>query len=162
MIDLETKKDKGVYTLIINLSKRINLQVGCLGSLEFEKGFYAYTGSALGPGGLMGRIQRHLKKGKKCFWHIDYLLESNYSSIKLVIYARSNKRYECKIIKEITNTNVKPIKGFGASDCKEGCKSHLYYITDELNGIIKKILDAYKSLRLKAKSYFLDYLDSKR
>ncbi|MEM3530340.1 MAG: GIY-YIG nuclease family protein [Nitrososphaerales archaeon] len=155
-IDLENKKDKGVYTLIMNLAKGINLKVGCLGSLKFKKGWYVYTGSALGSGGLVGRVQRHLKKDKKCFWHIDYFLESKYSSIKVVIYAKSNKKYECKIIKEITNLNAKPIKGFGASDCKEACKSHLYYMMNDLNDIVKKILDAYNNLGLNANFYFLD------
>jgi Uri superfamily endonuclease len=130
--------------------------VGSLGSLKFEKGWYIYTGSALSSGGLMGRIQRHLKKDKRCFWHIDYLLRSKHSSIKMIIYAKSDKRYECKIVKEIANINAKPIKGFGDSDCKEKCKSHLFYIMDDLNEIIGKILEAYSNLNLMANFYLLE------
>jgi len=137
----------------------VNLKVGCLGSLRFEKGWYAYTGSALGSAGLKGRIQRHLRKDKRRFWHIDYLLRSKHSSIKAIVYAKTDKRYECKIVKEINNMSVKPVKGFGISDCKEGCESHLHYMIDDLNGTIKSIFNAYDNLGLKANSYFLDDLN---
>jgi len=108
---------------------------------------------------LIGRIQRHLKKDKRRFWHIDYLLNSKYSSIKGIIYAKTNTRYECKIVKEIDNMNVKPIKGFGASDCNEGCKSHLFFMIDDFNGIIKSILNAYSNLNLISTSHLLDDLN---
>ncbi|MCP8309838.1 MAG: DUF123 domain-containing protein [archaeon] len=130
-----------------------------MGSLKFEKGWYAYTGSALGPAGLIGRIQRHVKKDKRCFWHIDYLLNSKYSSIKAIIYANTDKRYECNVIREIAIMNTKPVKGFGVSDCKEECKSHLYYMIDDFNEIIESILNAYGNLNLMANSYLLDDLN---
>ncbi|MCP8314029.1 MAG: GIY-YIG nuclease family protein [archaeon] len=150
---LEIKNGKGVYTLIVKLAKKANLKVGCLGSLEFEKGWYAYTGSALGPRGLIGRIQRHLKKDKKSFWHIDYLLNSKHSSIKAIIYAKTDMKYECNIVREMNSMNVKPIKGFGASDCKEGCKSHLYYMIDDFKEIIGSTLSVYSNLNLMANFY---------
>ncbi|MEM3437651.1 MAG: DUF123 domain-containing protein, partial [Nitrososphaerales archaeon] len=74
----------------------------------------------------------------------------------VVIYAKSNKKYECEIVREIIDANMKPVKGFGASDCKERCKSHLHYMMGDLNGIVKKMLDAYNSLRLNANFYFLN------
>jgi len=105
---------------------------------------------------LIGRIQRHLKKDKRCFWHIDYLLNSKYSSIKAIIYAKTDMRYECKIVKEIDNMNAKPIKGFGVSDCKEGCKSHLHYMINDFNEMIESILNAYSNLNLIANFHLLD------
>jgi Uri superfamily endonuclease len=104
---------------------------------------------------LKGRIQRHLKKDKRCFWHIDYLLASKHSSIKAIIYSKTNIRHECKIVGEIANMNVKPIKGFGVSDCEEGCKSHLHYIIDDSNGTIRGILNVYNDLGLEANLYLL-------
>ncbi len=131
------------------------MKVGSLGSLKFEKGWYTYTGSALGSGGLMRRIQRHIKKDKKCFWHIDYLLNNEYSSIEAIICAASNTGHECKIVRKIASMTAKPIKGFGVSDCKEGCRSHLYYIGDNLDEIAKSIVDVYSNMNLMANSYFL-------
>jgi Uri superfamily endonuclease len=133
----------------------VKLKVGGLGSLKFEKGWYAYTGSALGSGGLIGRIQRHMKKDKRCFWHIDYLLNNEYSSIKAIICAVSNTRYECKIVRKIASMTAKPIKGFGVSDCKEGCRSHLYYMGDNLNRIAKSIVYVYSNMNLMANFYLL-------
>jgi len=144
-----------VYTLIIKLTKKVKLKVGGLGSLKFEKGWYAYTGSALGSGGLIGRIQRHMKKDKRCFWHIDYLLNNEYSSIKAIICAVSNTRYECKIVRKIASMTAKPIKGFRVSDCKEGCRSHLYYMGDNPNEIAKSIVYVYSNMNLMANSYLL-------
>jgi len=44
----------------------------------FPKGYYCYTGSARGSGStnLKHRIGRHLKKEKRMFWHIDYVLKN--------------------------------------------------------------------------------------
>lgn len=128
------------------------MKVGRLGFMEFRRGLYGYTGSALGYGtkGLMGRIQRHLKKDKKCFWHIDYLLKSEYSSVKAVIFAETEKRFECRIVGEtIKAMDVVPMRRFGSSDCNEGCKSHLhFFIENDFTVIINNIIDVYYHLGL--------------
>ena len=51
---------KGIYVLIIELPKSADIRVGKLGIIKFQKGFYAYAGSALN--GLSQRIEMHLKK----------------------------------------------------------------------------------------------------
>ena len=55
---------RGVYTLIIFVSSAMLLKIGGLGERKIEKGYYAYTGSALGNGSssLAGRISRHRRK----------------------------------------------------------------------------------------------------
>jgi len=53
---------KGTYVLILILPERKKIDVGALGEINFEPGYYAYVGSALG--GMEGRIGRHLKRGK--------------------------------------------------------------------------------------------------
>jgi len=66
---------KGVYTLIIKVAKEIRIRIGSLGLQKFRKGYYAYTGSALGASAtsLKNRVRRHLRKaGKKKRWHIDF------------------------------------------------------------------------------------------
>ena len=53
------------------------IKVGSLGVMDFASGFYSYTGSARGSGGLK-RVDRHIlvSEGIKTTrrWHIDYLL----------------------------------------------------------------------------------------
>ena len=121
-------KDSGVYSLIIKLGKDEEIKVGSLGKIKFKKGIYVYTGSALS--GLRARIERHKRKKKKLFWHIDYLLASRSAEILEVIAIRTKERAECKLNQIFCSLpNAKIIKNFGCSDCK--CKSHLVYFSEE-------------------------------
>jgi len=146
---------------VIFVAKRVSLKIGKLGVLKFNKGWYAYTGSALGSGstGLFERIYRHLKKEKKCFWHIDYLLRNNYSSISAIIFAITDKRSECNIIQEIFRTSeVEPVSKFGSSDCKKRCKSHLYYFIDKnVGSIVISVSNVYFHLGLFPNLYILNH-----
>jgi Uri superfamily endonuclease len=124
----------GVYTLLIHASKEATLTVGKLGTQIFSEGYYTYTGSALGKGatGLKHRIARHLKKNKQKFWHIDYLLANQNVSIEAAVAAETAKKMECTIngyLKNLKGAKV-PIYGFGASDCRKNCKSHLLYFPE--------------------------------
>ena len=101
----------------------MSIIVGKLGKIKFEKGYYTYVGSA--QNNLEKRIERHFKKEKKKFWHIDYLLENPSVEIKEVLSKKANKAEECKIAREIEKFGI-PIKNFGCSDCN--CKSHLFRI----------------------------------
>ena len=68
----------GSYALICQLEKAEAICIGRLGIFSFEPGHYIYVGSALGPGGLAGRLERHLDKDRQVsHWHIDYLTDSN-------------------------------------------------------------------------------------
>lgn len=116
---------KGVYALIIQLDKDTGVNVGALGKLTFEKGLYAYVGSA--QANLEQRIKRHLRKEKRLFWHIDYLLNNSATRIVKVLYKQADKTEECDLAKAIGERG-KPIDGFGCSDCS--CKSHLFRIED--------------------------------
>jgi Uri superfamily endonuclease len=117
---------KGVYVLIINVTKDIKVTIGALGKIEFKKGMYAYVGSA--QKGLENRVKRHLNRLKKRnFWHIDYLLENNFTEVHDVFYKIANKSMECKIAKNLMN-HANLVKNFGSSDCN--CKSHLFKIND--------------------------------
>ena len=88
----------------------------------FPKGIYVYTGSA--KRNIDKRIARHLSKDKNLHWHIDYLLANEQTKI---IKVTKSELSECDL-----NTDVKGIiivKGFGNSDCKENCKSHLKFLS---------------------------------
>lgn len=116
---------KGVYVLLIQLTKNVDLKIGKLGSLSFGEGLYAYVGSA--QVGLEKRIERHLRKEKSIFWHIDYLLMSRYSKITKVFCLDAGKRAECAIAGQIESEG-EAIVGFGCSDCS--CRSHLFRLRD--------------------------------
>jgi Uri superfamily endonuclease len=149
MIPIDRIPDSpGTYTLIIELNQEIEIEVGKLGVYKFPNGNYTYTGSALGKGavGLRGRLQRHVSKIKTLHWHIDYFLNAKESQINHIVFFESNKQYECMIIKELLSLGGKIIvRGFGASDCKSGCKSHLLFFEDNekrVRRIVKKVYEA--------------------
>jgi Uri superfamily endonuclease len=147
-VDLTEKfPTKGIYTLIVFLSNDTQLKVGKLGTQTFPAGYYTYTGSALGRGAssLKQRVTRHLNKQKQQFWHIDFLLAHENATITTIIAVQTSRKLECKmnhcLIEEL-KTKI-PVMGFGASDCKENCKSHLLFFSDMVKEkmLIKKIVN---------------------
>ena len=114
---------KGIYQLLIYLPKNASIVIGRKGKFKFPTGYYIYTGSA--RNGLEKRIERHLKKSKKHFWHIDYLLD--FASIKKVFLFANAKYDECGLnLKTLKRPGAKIIMPkFGSSDC--GCPTHLVF-----------------------------------
>ena len=108
------------YQLFIIVTKEIELKVGKLGKFIFPIGSYVYTGSA--KKNIDKRIERHLSKKKNLHWHIDYLLNSDAVQI---INIKKSQMTECSLNKKTKGTII--INGFGSSDCKLCCKSHLKY-----------------------------------
>lgn len=127
---------KGVYVLIVYLSRAADVPVGKLGILRFEKGLYAYVGSA--QVALEKRVERHLRKQKRVFWHIDYLLENPSTRILKIFTKNASKQEECSIAEEIASRGA-AVLGFGCSDCR--CKSHLFQVSED--GFFKGILKEY-------------------
>jgi Uri superfamily endonuclease len=114
---------QGIYVIVIKVNKDTNIDIGALGNLPFKKGLYAYVGSA--QKNLQKRIQRHLRKQKRIFWHIDYLLDNPASKPVKTFFKQASKTEECAIAREMSARN-EAIIGFGCSDCN--CKSHLFRI----------------------------------
>lgn len=133
---------KGCYCLIINLDKTCNIEIGKLGEVNFNKGCYAYVGSAMNS--LQARIERHINDEKKLHWHIDYFLKNKNSKITDVIYNVSDEKIECNLSGELS-TKSKGITGFGCSDCK--CESHLYYFKNRKDAI-EWVENAYDSIAM--------------
>ncbi|MBI2320277.1 MAG: GIY-YIG nuclease family protein [Betaproteobacteria bacterium] len=109
------------YQLGIAVKKPIRIRVGRLGHFLFPAGRYVYTGSA--KRNLDARIARHLRKEKGLRWHIDWLLSA--SGVKVVRVKRSREA-ECILNQKVLGMIV--VSGFGASDCRNGCGSHLRYL----------------------------------
>jgi Uri superfamily endonuclease len=127
---------KGIYVLVISVSNDAKIDVGALGRLNFEKGLYAYVGSAQAH--LEERIKRHLRETKRRFWHVDYLLSSVGVKIVKSFYKKAGKSEECRIASKICQKSI-PIRNFGSSDCR--CKSHLFKVEDYqfLGGFMREI-----------------------
>jgi Uri superfamily endonuclease len=116
----------GSYLLLLKVTQLTKVQVGKLGELSINPGFYVYSGSAFGPGGLGARVGRHLRPHKKLRWHIDYLRQCVED---VVAYYQTGARSECLFANELKLAGGEiPMKGFGSSDCK--CESHLIYFID--------------------------------
>lgn len=116
---------KGIYVLVVSVDKDIKVNVGALGSRSFEKGLYAYVGSA--QNGLEKRVERHLRKAKRRFWHIDYLLDDKSVKVVKVFCREAAKSEECRVARELSK-EADPVVNFGCSDC--GCLSHLFMLRD--------------------------------
>jgi len=68
-------------------------------------------------------VNRHLSTVKRMHWHIDYLLAAPGVRVREV------QRYgeaEC-LVNQKTGGEI-PMRGFGASDCRAGCGSHLKWL----------------------------------
>lgn len=121
--------EPGTYALIMHLQRPTRITVGRLGTFEFEAGWYAYAGSALGPGGLAARLAYHHRQDKIMQWHIDYLLA--HAALVEVWWAEDTKRRECtwaSALRSIPGGQV-PVPNFGASDCR--CLTHLVYSSEQ-------------------------------
>lgn len=117
----------GIYTLIVHMAHPRRIGVGALGSIRFDAGYYAYTGSAWGSGGLK-RLLRHLSVAQKKTrrWHIDYLLA--HASVAGYVVSFVPSSGECEVASMLSRI-LEPIRGFGCSDCS--CISHLHYCEDD-------------------------------
>ena len=132
--------NSGIYSLTIKLDKDITIRIGELGKCVFPKGFYIYTGS--GKRNLSQRVERHKRRdNKKLRWHIDYFLNSKSTHIEDIFILKDSKLSECSLNKRVLSKKGAEIviKGFGSSDCKAGCGSHLVYF--DKNIMINDLLD---------------------
>jgi len=116
----------GSYLLLLKVTDVSKIKIGKLGELSIKPGFYVYSGSAFGPGGVSARVGRHLRRVKKLRWHIDYLRQRVENACAFI---QPNSRSECTYASElIISGGEVAMKGFGSSDCR--CKSHLIYFTN--------------------------------
>lgn len=111
------------YQLLIELTGALRVRIGRLGTFDFPAGRYLYTGSA--RRNLEARLTRHLRREKRLHWHIDYLLAEDPVRILAI---RRSALPECTLHRQSPGEIVVP--GFGASDCRAGCGSHLKFLAE--------------------------------
>lgn len=116
----------GSYLLVTECETSTEIEVGALGSLTFEHGYYGYVGSAFGPGGL-SRVDRHRRTAagdhEVRHWHVDYLLAAAASRLATV-ETYPDQDLECGLAAGVAAGGCESIEAFGASDCD--CVSHLW------------------------------------
>jgi Uri superfamily endonuclease len=119
----------GTYALILYLPKTSEIEIGKLGKSIFPPGYYIYVGSALGPGGLAGRLRRHGKSttspGWQPKWHIDYLRHYTKTVEFWVVQLPSRREHDwASVLQELPGATI-TMPGFGSSDCV--CPAHLFH-----------------------------------
>ncbi len=126
-MDVDLPEAKGTYVLIAYLPRMKRLEIGRLGAYDLIPGFYAYVGSAFGPGGLRARLHHHLESVAEPHWHIDYLLA--HAEPVEVWYALSDRKLERALagVLERASGFRMPIPCFGSSDYHRSRSSHLFY-----------------------------------
>lgn len=129
----------GSYVLVLRLPESTLIQVGRLGTIGFTRGWYAYVGSALGPGGLAGRIGHHLRPAKRPHWHIDYLRASAEVKEIWVAVGTCSREHRWATVMADPPQAGRLMPGFGSTDCR--CKSHLLYFDHRPNKdlVMKKL-----------------------
>lgn len=113
--------DKGAYALILHLDAPARFpRAGA--SHPVAPGWYAYAGSAYGPGGLRARLRRHFRRDKTLHWHVDHLTAVADRLFAVSVTGGS----ECAIAARLAATGRfrHGPAGFGSSDCP-ACPSHL-------------------------------------
>ena len=115
----------GTYLLTLYAPRKGSVQVGRLGELALEQGFYLYVGSARGPGGVRARLAHHQQVSSRPHWHIDYLRAATRLDRVWSSYERVSKEHQwAQALKNLPEAQI-PMAGFGSSDCH--CESHLFF-----------------------------------
>ena len=137
---------EGTYTLLVELSDAASVAFGAAGPRDLASGWYAYTGTAFGPGGF-SRVERHreLARGERAVrhWHVDYLLGHPESRIADAVTSVGVDA-ECAVSRDIaSDADCEPVAGLGASDCD--CDSHLFFAPDR-DALERAVVRAHESV----------------
>ena len=118
-------REPGSYLLILRNIGEQDLLVGKAGMISVMPGFYLYSGSAFGPGGLRARAGRHLRGGNNVRWHIDYLRQM--TEVWAVWFYMGSDRMEHQWAASLEHMPQfsSAMKNFGSSDC--ACSTHLFF-----------------------------------
>ncbi len=116
----------GAYLLLLRLPGPVTIAIGKIAG-ELPGGWYAYAGSARGPGGIRARLRRHFRRDKRLHWHIDRLTTL---ADRLSAFAVPGGN-ECALRRLVADSGLGAvaIPGFGSSDCA-ACPAHLLRWSD--------------------------------
>lgn len=137
---MSSEESGGTYTLLVSLSDDATVTFGAQGDHDLAAGWYAYTRSAFGPGGL-SRVERHRDvatgENDTRHWHVDALLGHPDSRLAAAVTSEGVDA-ECRIARAIRDAaGVEGVGALGASDCD--CRTHLAFAPerDVLEGAVR-------------------------
>lgn len=119
------KNRPGTYVLILHAPVQFSARIGKLGQLTGPAGYYLYSGSAFGPGGIASRLKHHQRIAQRPHWHIDYLRRELPLVGLWYSYDPVKREHDWASILSGLEGASFPMTGFGSSDCN--CASHLIY-----------------------------------
>jgi Uri superfamily endonuclease len=132
IIDCSPPPQPGTYLLWFDVTDTVRFPDLRFRLATLPPGTYVYIGSALGPGGLQARLRRHTGLGagrqpQRRHWHVDHLTAQVRPAH--VGFVASPDRLECAWIAALHAAGALwAIDGFGSSDCRQGCRTHLLAI----------------------------------
>jgi len=119
----------GTYILWLPCESGDEIRIGRLGRLALKPGYYAYVGSAFGPGGLAARLAHHLRPASRPHWHIDHLRQHLTIAAIGYAYDRREREHEwAAALRALPGAEI-PLTGFGSSDCT--CRAHLVWLPEK-------------------------------
>ena len=125
MASAQIDSSKGTYILWLYMPYPSLIEIGKLGTFSLLAGWYGYVGSAMGSGGLQGRLKHHFTPIRHPHWHIDYLrLAASSKQVWAIADVRPREHVWASILGRMPDATV-PIRRFGASDCQ--CETHLFH-----------------------------------
>jgi len=135
--------------LVLHIRSPLSLKVGSLGLVRFDSGYYFYVGSARGPGGLSGRVRRHMCGPRRVRWHIDYLTSNEYVERVAVAIAVTLGDLEEVLARELLRGYcIRPaVRGFGCSDRRS--ETHLFRCICEFEACLGEVTSLMERLGLK-------------
>lgn len=116
---------QGSYVVIYRAPAAFKADVGSLGALSGQGGYYAYIGSAFGLSGIAPRVERHKTKNTNQHWHIDYIKPHLDFEGLWYSYDQQKREHQWAFSMSRMKGVIVPFAHFGSSDCN--CQSHLFY-----------------------------------
>jgi Uri superfamily endonuclease len=113
-----------LYVILTRVPRRTALTVGSLGEVTFERGWYAYVGSALRA--REARVARHLAREKPLRWHADYLTTAFPPERAWLVDGAAGECELAGALAALPGAERRP-RRFGSGDCR--CAGHLVRLT---------------------------------
>lgn len=111
-----------LYVVLTRVPRRTVLDVGFLGPVALERGWYAYVGSAARA--REARVARHLALKKPLRWHADYLFTAFPAVHAWFVDGAAGECELAGALAELPGAERRPHR-FGAGDCR--CAGHLVH-----------------------------------
>ena len=111
---------KGTYIFFARLDSDRDIHINKAGhARQCPKGWYAYVGSAFGPGGLKSRLNRHFLKNGKAHWNIDFFRQAVKPHPKAWVSFQSRKLEPLwsSVFQVMPGVSM-PIANFGNADAR--------------------------------------------